>query len=111
MEKIVNNDGKGLFELLNLDEGTLEHQGNFCFMASRIGERVDIYTEPVDEFDEDYKEIKVYEVNIEDERYEFCEWCDELCPMSELRTEKELGYLCDNCKKGIESKGEHLNIE
>ncbi len=49
MDEIVKNDGKGLVELLGLDEGTLEHQGNYCFIAARGDSRVDIYTEPADE--------------------------------------------------------------
>ena len=49
MEKIVKNDGKGLVELLGLDEGTLKHEGNYYFRAARNDSRVEIYTEPTDE--------------------------------------------------------------
>lgn len=43
MEKIVKNDGNGLVELLGLDKGTLEHQGNYCFMAAKGDGLLDIY--------------------------------------------------------------------
>ncbi len=108
MEKIVKNDGKGLIELLGLDEGTLEHQGNYCFMAARGDSRVDIYTEPADEEGET---IRVNGVYIDDEEYEFCEWCGELMPISEIRKEQQLGYLCRNCQMAIASRGEKLTYE
>ena len=108
MEKIVKNDGKGLVELLGLDEGTLEHQGNYCFMAARGDSRVDIYTEPADEEGET---IRVYAVYIDDEEYDFCEWCKELMPIEEMRKEVQLGYLCGNCQRTIASRGEKLTYE
>lgn len=48
MDKIVKNDGRGLVKLLEMDKGTLEHQGNNCFIATKDNSRVDIYTEPTD---------------------------------------------------------------
>lgn len=108
MDKIVKNDGKGLVELLGLDEGTLEHQGNYCFMAARGDSRVDIYTEPADEEGET---IRVNGVYIDDEEYGFCEWCGELMPIDEMRKEVHLGYLCRNCQMAIASRGEKLTYE
>lgn len=105
MDKIVKNDGKGLVELLGLDAGTLEHQGNYCFMVAKGESRVDIYTEPTDESN-DY--IRVTSVYIDDEEYDFCEWCGELLPIESLLTETKLGNICDKCKKGIASRGESL---
>ena len=68
MDKIVANDGKGLVNLLGLDEGTLEHQGNYCFMAAKDDSIVDIYTEPTDESN-DY--IRVNAVYIDGEEYDY----------------------------------------
>lgn len=108
MDKIVANDGKGLVNLLGLDEGTLEHQGNYCFMAAKDDSIVDIYTEPTDESN-DY--IRVNAVYIDGEEYDYCEWCGELMPISEMRMETKLGYLCDTCQSAIASRGEKLTYE
>lgn len=45
------------------------------------------------------------------EEYQICKWCDELYPESELRKEEHLGYLCNRCIKGIESRGEKLDFD
>lgn len=108
MEKIVKNDGKGLVELLGLDEGTLKHEGNYYFRAARNDSRVEIYTEPTDETN-DY--IRVTSVYIDDEEHDFCEWCKELMPIVEMRKEVQLGYLCGNCQRAIASRGEKLTYE
>lgn len=108
MDKIVKNDGKGLAELLGLDEGTLKHKANYYFTAARGGSRVEIYTEPADEEGET---IRVNSVYIDGEEYEFCEWCGELMPMDEMRKEIQLGYLCRNCQSAIASRGEQLTYE
>lgn len=108
MDKIVTNDGKGLINLLGLDEGTLKHQGNYCFTATKDGDDVTIYTEPTDESN-DY--IRVNAVYINNEEYDYCEWCGELMPTSEMRKETKLGYLCDTCQSAIESRGEKLTYE
>lgn len=108
MDKIVKNDGKGLVEALGLDEGTLEHQGNYCFMAAKGDSTVDIYTEPTDEEGENIKIIGVY---IDGEEYEFCGWCGELKPIGDMRKEEQLGYLCDGCQRAIASRGEKLKYE
>ncbi len=108
MDKIVKNDGKGLVELLGLDEGTLEHQGNYCFMAAKDDRVVDIYTEPADE---EGKNIRVNSVYVDGEEYEFCGWCGELKPISEMRKEESLGYLCGGCQRAIASRGEKLKYE
>lgn len=39
-----------------------------------------------------------------------CDWCKGKFPVSELNKEIELGYLCDNCKRAIESRGETLTF-
>ena len=108
MDKIVKNDGKGLVELLGLDDGTLEHQGNYCFMAARNDSKVDIYTELADEVG---KTIRVNGVYIDGEEYEFCEWCGELMPISKMRKEIQLGHLCGGCQRAIASRGEKLIYE
>ena len=40
-----------------------------------------------------------------------CVWCGDEFPIDELHREKDMGYLCDNCKRGIESRGEELEFE
>ncbi len=108
MRRIVKNDGNGLVELLGLDKGTLEHQGNYCFMAAKGDSVLDIYTEPTDEEGEFIRVIGVY---VDGDQYEFCDWCGELMPIDELRKEVNLGYLCDGCRRAIESRGEKLTYE
>ena len=60
MDKIVKNDGRGLVELLGLNEGTLKHQGNYYFIAVKDESRVDIYTEPTDESNDYIRVNAVY---------------------------------------------------
>lgn len=45
------------------------------------------------------------------ETYERCEWCNEIYPKSELKKEKDLGYLCNRCIKGLESREGPLTFE
>lgn len=61
-ETIVPNDGKALYEVLGLDEGTLEHCGNFIFDARKGGAEVTIYAEP---YDEEHEFLRIKEVYIE----------------------------------------------
>jgi hypothetical protein len=42
--------------------------------------------------------------------YAKCAWCEDLYPISEMKEEKEMGYLCDWCVQGILSHGEQLTI-
>lgn len=44
------------------------------------------------------------------EAYAKCHWCEELYSISEMREEKDMGYLCDRCIHGILSHGEQLTI-
>lgn len=44
------------------------------------------------------------EDNDDEERYSKCAWCGEEFPLSDLRKEKDMGYLCNQCIKGIESR-------
>lgn len=39
-----------------------------------------------------------------------CEWCGEMFGESELREEKDLGYLCEHCVLAITSRGEELYL-
>ncbi len=55
----------------------------------------------VDEEDDD---INLYDMAT-------CAWCGEKYPEEELHKEKDMGYICDRCKKGIESRGEHLDFK
>lgn len=43
--------------------------------------------------------------------WELCTWCEQLFPLGELRKERDMGHLCDQCIEGICSRGEKLYIE
>ena len=47
----------------------------------------------------------------DEERYGTCSWCGDVLPVSELRKEKDMGYLCNHCAKGIESREGPLSWE
>ncbi len=40
-----------------------------------------------------------------------CEWCGEDFGESELHEDIDLGYLCDRCCRGIQSRGETLYLK
>lgn len=46
-----------------------------------------------------------------EEEYHTCEWCGEEFPESEMRYEKNMGWLCDTCIRAIESRGEELEFD
>ena len=46
-----------------------------------------------------------------DEPLHKCEWCGEMFGESELREEKDLGYLCEHCVLAITSRGEELYLK
>jgi hypothetical protein len=45
------------------------------------------------------------------ETYNICSWCGEEFPISDMRKEKDMGYLCHQCIKGIESRESNLEFE
>jgi len=45
------------------------------------------------------------------ERYGVCGWCGEKLPLSDLKKEKDLGYVCNHCAKGLASREGPLNFE
>ena len=45
------------------------------------------------------------------EQYETCSWCNEKFPKSDLKKEKDMGYVCHQCRKGIESREGDLDWE
>ena len=47
----------------------------------------------------------------DEERYGTCSWCGDVLPVSELRKEKDMGYLCNRCAKGLESREGPLSWE
>lgn len=55
--------------------------------------------EPLNEEDEDF------------EQYETCSWCDEKFPKGSMKKEKDMGYICHQCGKGIESREGDLDWE
>lgn len=59
------------------------------------------------------KENNFFNDNDDDdyETYERCEWCNEIYPKFELKKEKDLGYLCNRCIKGLESREGPLTFE
>jgi len=46
-----------------------------------------------------------------DEPLHKCQWCGEMFSESELREEKDLGYLCEHCILAISSRGEELYLK
>lgn len=46
-----------------------------------------------------------------DEDMQECTWCHEMCPESDMKYEKDLGWLCMYCIQAIESRGEKLVFE
>ena len=47
----------------------------------------------------------------DDEETAICQWCDSEYPISELKNEVDLGYLCPTCISAIKSRGEKLKFE
>lgn len=59
----------------------------------------------------DEKELKEEDHDDDEERYGKCSWCGEEFPLSDLKKEKNLGYVCNHCAKGIESREGPLSWE
>lgn len=59
----------------------------------------------------DEKELKEEDRDNDEERYGKCSWCGEEFPLSDLKKEKNLGYVCNHCAKGIESREGPLSWE
>lgn len=59
----------------------------------------------------DEKELKEEDRDNDEERYGKCSWCGEEFPLSDLKKEKDMGYLCNHCAKGIESREGPLSWE
>lgn len=47
----------------------------------------------------------------DEEQYGSCAWCGDVLPMSDLKKEKDLGYICNHCARGLESREGPLNFE
>lgn len=63
-------------------------------------------------FDKDIPALNENEDDTDDtERYEVCSWCGEKLPLSDLKKEKDLGYICNHCARGLESREGPLNFE
>ena len=45
----------------------------------------------------------------DEERYGKCGWCGDNFPLSDLRREKDFGYVCNHCAKSLESREGKLN--
>jgi len=45
------------------------------------------------------------------EHYEVCGWCGEKLPLSDLKKERDFGYLCNHCARGLQSREGPLNFE
>lgn len=66
----------------------------------------------------DVEDLKVFAASCgipalddDEERYGTCTWCGDVFPLSDLKKEKHLGYLCNHCAKGIESREGKLSWE
>lgn len=80
---------------------TIDNEKQVCWQCAE---------ELAKEAKEKNQEISI-EIKDNFEQCHLCEWCDELYPESELRKEEDLGYLCNRCIKGIESRGEKLDFD
>ena len=47
----------------------------------------------------------------DEERFTQCAWCGDVLPMSDLKKEKDLGYICNHCARGLASREGPLNFE
>lgn len=45
------------------------------------------------------------------ESYGVCSWCGDKLPLSDLKKERDFGYLCNQCAKGLQSREGPLNFE
>lgn len=59
----------------------------------------------------DEKELKEEDRDNDEERYGKCSWCGKEFPLSDLKKEKNLGYVCNHCAKEIESREGPLSWE
>ena len=67
---------------------------------------------PKETSEEETEEKKEVKESVEDNEFEIrkmCVWCGEEFPKSELRKEKDMGYICNHCAKGIESSEGNLD--
>lgn len=55
-------------------------------------------------FKEDYNEADFEDPVI-------CSWCKDMCEKSDCKKEKDLGWLCDQCQRALESRGVELEFE
>lgn len=86
------------------------------------GHLLDDELEDEDEDNEDFEEYEEYDdydeeldESVEDnedfEQYETCSWCGQPLPKSEMKKEKDIGYLCNHCARGLESREGPLDFE
>lgn len=47
----------------------------------------------------------------DEEQYGSCAWCGDVLPMSDLKKEKDLGYVCNHCARGLASREGELDFE
>ncbi len=64
-----------------------------------------LYTRATDASDPEVEQpLKDASEDDEFERTDVCAWCGEEFPLSDLRTEKDLGKICHHCAHGLESR-------
>lgn len=64
-----------------------------------------LYTRASDASDPEVEQpLKDASEDDEFERTDTCAWCGEEFPLSDLRTEKDLGKICHHCARGLESR-------
>ena len=49
-------------------------------------------------------------INEEGDEIGTCAWCEQEYDVSDLKKDKDLGYICDHCARAITSRGEELEI-
>ena len=62
---------------------------------------------------ENYAKVhpRKFKINEIEEETRVCKWCGEEYPESDMHKEKDMGWLCDQCIRGIESRGEELEFD
>lgn len=105
MRTFVENNDRAIEELLELDMGSLVRESDEMFTATIWdGDPVSIFVRP-----QPYpNHILLTGVEIKNEEYELCNWCGRLHLASDGKKEVNLGWLCERCIAGIQSRGEKL---
>ena len=94
-----------------IDVTDLEQLDNFRYGSVIYDLKPNTYKKIEKEKNMDKKEALMQLEDYSEEETAKCVWCGDEFPVSDLHKEKDMGYLCDHCRRGIESRGEELEFE